>query len=358
MEKITKPQEKRNVRHYHLLEWIKEGRYDREELLKKLNELPSTKKKYSERTLNSDLATLKSEQDAIGKCIKIENRKYILRERNETINLGFDTNETLMLPIIENILSRYQAVPGIEKIIKTIRKSTNASVNDNLFFDNAFTYTSPHYLLKDKDTKAILTLLSFIKNGIVCEFNYSRVNQTREEINLHIVCPLQIRESLGRFYLVAVKYDSLKETNPNKLIVSNYAIDQIHNMRIDPAYDQSLTSQPEPYNFNYSDLVTKVNLKDRFTGSIGICTNYPEHIRPIKFYFADWALSHVIACPLHSSQKIIEYNNYVFVEKLNKKVVVGLIELTIYETFELEFRLASYREYCWVHSRGMDGSEK
>ncbi len=78
----------------------------------------------------------------------------------------------------------------------------------------------------------------------------------------------------------------------------------------------------------------------------------------IRRYFTGWALSHVVACPLHSSQTkpvYVENVDVIHLGEEGKGKLVGLVALETYNSQELSFRLASYRDFSWPHAIGING---
>jgi len=84
-----------------------------------------------------------------------------------------------------------------------------------------------------------------------------------------------------------------------------------------------------------------LDIERLFQHSLGVFLGSNPKI--IRRYFTGWALSHVVACPLHSSQTkpvYVENVDVIHLGEEGKGKLVGLVALETYNSQELSFRLA------------------
>lgn len=337
-----------------LLGWMAGGLYNQQELLSMLNEKLSPTKKVKFRMLGYYIAQIKKLPSMNGKDVEVVAGKYIISNRVGIVK--FEKQEKLMLPIIESILTKYSAIPGINRLMQVVRKELQISKSDEPYLKNAFIFTSPQISIHGDLQNAVLELLQYMYSGKACEFNYSKVEGNQLETKLHGVYPLQIRESFGRLYLVGLAIKSDKELSQHLMKPLIFAIDRIHKLKIDDYIPDDTEVDVNSAQFNYAELSKAVDIESMFKNSLGVFLGSETKI--IRRYFTDWALSHVVACPLHSSQTRPEYAKNIDVIHLRergKAKLVGLVTIETYDSQELAFRLASYRDFSWPHSIGING---
>jgi len=347
---------KRNKREALLMEWFEEGRY----ALNQLNTMMNARadlKPVSERTIDNDIKRIKGQLESKGHELVNHNGKYRIVEKIGLKHLNND--ERLMVPVIENLIKPYSIIPGIKRVIDEIRKEQRIGSTHSAVVSESMAFTSPHIVVNSKIQNLILSLLKFMFNGNACAFNYHDVHGRINGDVLQILFPLQVRENLGRLYLVGIP---VKYYNPNVRVESKYvrtfALDCILNLQVQAA-SEVFDENNQSYTYDYKSLIKELDLNNYFTHAIGVWRPPNGQVKTIKRYFAGWALSHVMACPLHSSQIQLEfYENIELIhlrEETNKITNVGLIQLEVYETPELYFRFAAFRDYSWCSSYGFTG---
>lgn len=337
-----------------LLGWMAEGLYNQQELLSMLNEKLSPNKKVKFRMLGYYIAEIKKSQSLKGRDVKVIGGKYVISNREGIVK--FEKQEKLMLPIIENILNKYSAIPGINRLMQVVRKELQISKSDEPYLKNAFIFTSPQISIHGDLQNAVLKLLQYMYTGKACEFNYSKVEGAQLDTKLYVVYPLQIRESFGRLYLVGLAPHSIRELSQHLIKPLIFAIDRIHKLKIDDFEPEDTEVDANTAQFNYEEILKALDIESLFKNSLGVFLG--SETKKIRRYFTDWALSHVVACPLHSSQTRPEYVKNVDVRHLKergKSKLVGLVTIETYDSQELAFRLASYRDFSWPHSIGING---
>ena len=334
--------------------WMAEGLYNQKELLSMLNEKLSPNKKVKFRMLGYYIVDIKKSQSLKGKEVKLIGGKYVINEREGVVN--FEKQEKLMLPIIESILTQYSAIPGINRLVQMVRKELQISKSDEPYLKNAFVFTSPQISIQGELQNAVLKLLHYMYSGKACEFNYSKVDGGQLDTKLHVVYPIQIRESLGRLYLVGIATHLIGDLKNGQIKPLIFAIDRIHRLRIEEYVPDDTEANTMSANFNYAEIMRELGIEPLFQHSIGVFLGSETTL--IRRYFTGWALSHVVACPLHRSQTKPVYEENVDVAHLGDKgrgMLVGLVTMNIYNSQELAFRLASYRDFSWPHAVGING---
>jgi len=347
---MTKPAEKRKKRETKLLELFQQGGYTLSEVRDELNAFLD-EECVSRQTVDGDIRRIKDQLLEKGQELINERGKYKIVLSSGMHNLS--NNEKLMVPILENLLSPYSIIPGIERLLAALKKK-HIVTNENSVLKNSIVFTSPHLVLVDRVKRAFLGLLDCIFKGEACCFMYSDVHSSGNNLQLVQLFPLQIRENLGRLYLIGLPFG--KEEKPSNL--KPYAIDCIAMGRIDPLsdLDDNDFEDVTNYTFNYEQLSNKLKLDEYFDGVIGTW-HTKEGKKKIERYFAGWALSHVEACPIHSSQKRVTEPKKIKLEHIGgfNELYVAKIQFDVHDTPELSFRFGSYRDYSWHVDYGEAG---
>jgi len=159
---------------------------------------------------------------------------------------------------------------------------------------------------KPKGLEHFYGLLYAIKNKRIVNFQHYKYWD--ETITNRTVHPLALKESQGRWYLVAV------DTKDNQL--KTFGLDRMTDIDIAKA------KYRETYDYD---------LKELFTHSFGIISLDSEKPQTVRLQFSYEQGQYVKTYPLHASQKIIEENN---------KVVI--MELILFITYDLIRELLSY----------------
>ncbi|MBM3419033.1 MAG: hypothetical protein FJY17_08975 [Bacteroidetes bacterium] len=184
----------------------------------------------------------------------------------------------------------------------------------------------------------------------------SRGGVSDMEKKYYVVYPIQIRESFGRLYLVGITPQSIENSANKQIKPLIFAIDRIHKKQIDEYEPNDIEANSISAHFNYTELLKTLDIERLFQHSLGVFLGSNPKI--IRRYFTGWALSHVVACPLHSSQtKPVYFENVdvIHLGEEGKGKLVGFVTLETYNSQELSFRLASYRDFSWPHSIGIHG---
>ena len=151
-------------------------------------------------------------------------------------------------------------------------------------------------------------LLFAIKNKRIVNFHHYKYWD--ETITKRTVHPLALKESQGRWYLIAV------DTKDNYL--KTFGLDRIANL------DIVKTKYRETYDYD---------LKELFAHSFGIISLDDEKPQVVRLQFSYEQGQYVKTYPLHASQILIEENS---------KLVI--VELVVFITYDLICELLSYGE--------------
>ncbi len=161
---------------------------------------------------------------------------------------------------------------------------------------------------KPKGLEYFYGLLYAIRNKKILNFqHYKYWDETLTNRTVH---PLGLKESQGRWYMIAV------DTKDKKL--KTFGLDRMSDI------DISKTSFRETYSYNLSEL---------FTNAFGIIKPDNEKPQVVRLQFNDEQGQYVKAFPLHTSQKITR--------ETDKEVIV---ELNVYTTYDFIKELLSFGE--------------
>jgi proteasome accessory factor B len=229
----------------------------------------------SRRTLQRDIKDIHSQLNIEIVNEKKGDKRYFIKNRAETEEYG------------ERLLESYQIVNAI---------NAAQEFNKFVFLDTR----------KPKGLDHFNALLHAIRNKKVLNFNHCKFPD--DILSKRCVHPLGLKESQGRWYLIAL------DTKDKKL--KTFGLDRIEDI------DISKTRFRETYSYN---------LPEFFAYSFGIAGTHSEKPQLILLKFSFAQAPYLKAYPLHSSQKIIEED---------KKSLI--IEINVYITYDLVKELLSY----------------
>ncbi len=227
------------------------------------------------RTLQRDIKDIYAQLDIEIVNEKKGDKRYFIKSRSETREHS------------QRLLESYQVINAIH---------ASQEFEDIVFLESR----------KPKGLEHFYGLLYAIKNKRIVNFQHYKYWD--ETITNRTVHPLALKESQGRWYLVAV------DTKDNQL--KTFGLDRMADI------DISKIKFREIYTYN---------LKELFTHSFGIISLDNEKPQTIRLQFNYEQGQYVKTYPLHTSQKIIEENN---------KVVI--VELVVFITYDLIRELLSY----------------
>ncbi len=227
------------------------------------------------RTLQRDIKDIYAQLDIEIVNEKKGDKRYFIKSRPETQEHS------------QRLLESYQVINAIH---------ASQDFEDIVFLESR----------KPKGLEHFYGLLYAIKNKRVVNFQHYKYWD--ETITNRTVHPLVLKESQGRWYLVAV------DTKDNQL--KTFGLDRMTDI------DISKIKFREIYTYN---------LKELFTHSFGIISLDNEKPQTVHLQFSYEQGQYVKTYPLHTSQKIVEENT---------KVV--MVELVVFITYDFIRELLSF----------------
>jgi hypothetical protein len=233
------------------------------------------------------------------------------------------------LPILINLLNMEEDLGAVKWLKKTL--DDNYNIDEKEWENETYFSSSIPELQNQHDVlKLSIELIKHMKNGNVLTCEYKPVDP-KKPIQNPIFAPLQVRLYDARYYLIAAEYVVGKF---NILDLKVMAIDQIRDWKVN-----NYQENEKPIHFDYDDFVKKSKLKTYFNYCVGV--TIPKEKKIIYTYtirFTGWAKSYVKNRFVHHSQVEINKNR-------NKDKDYVDIQIEVYDTFELLFILAKFREY-------------
>lgn len=241
------------------------------------------------------------------------------------------------LPILFNLLNTEENLAAIKWLKKLLNKKYNINEND---WNKKDYFSSPVPELPNQDEviRLSIDIIKHINKRNVIEFEYKPVD-TSKAMEYPIVAPLQIRLYDGRYYLYGAEN-----------INGTYNLSQLKVMAIDQIRDWEVNVyliNGKPEKFDYDRFLSKSRLKFYTNYCIGVTIPKKEEERiiyTITIRFYGWAKSYVKNKYIHHSQ--IEVN-----KKMNRGKDYVDIQITVYETFELDFILEKFRNYKEIREK-------
>ncbi len=270
----------------------------------------------------------------------IENHKlnFYLSELSE--------EERNTIPFLYSILSKYQYIPSVKMFYSSLEKQIEQN-KEIINVNSAVISINNHQKLEEMEMQMVLVkeILNYINNHVIIEFSYQSTSEGKktDKDNPAVVHPLQIRQYLGKFYLVAA-------TIEEPFIIRTYLLDNIrknnkNGYRLEPYIEEF----EDPTIIKITDFgvyLKKLKLDTHFDHCIGIMRDHKSHPVEIRRWFKGWAATAVISSPLHHSQIIINP------EKTYDDGKV-LIQIKVYNNEELKNHFGRFGNYSW----GIDEEE-
>ncbi len=315
-------------------------------LLEKLNEHIESNDdtEVTKRTLERDIKKLRDEG------VKIEVQRsgrssfYILKGNAEYFGEFLNEDEERTLPFLLEIIQSQHEFPAITWLKENLHK---LGVDFSDRGEKHFIMHQPHMSKHDEILRLSSQLIEHIERQEVIQFLYNRVNFGDEQ-KFQRVAPLQVRCYDGRYYLIGCYCG---ESGPYSNILV-YALDRIVDLCVNVAtdeeeYERQLNKndqflEPVVIHFDHKALAKKVSLKSHFEKSIGVVVDLNNPPRDIYFKCKDWVVSYLKNSPLHRSQKIVD----VLPHQIKLKKGEAIISIHVYDSVEVEFATARFREDC------------
>ena len=342
---------KKEIQYQSLIEIIKNNRgISPKDLLDQLNYKLQHEKlaTVKERTLDSIISDIRS-----GKFnrkpinIIFQNGKYKIENHKLNFYLSELTEDQRnTIPFLYSILSKYQYIPSVKMFYSSLKDQIEQN-KEIINVNSAVVSISNHQKLEDMDSQMILVqeILNYINNHVIIEFSYQSTSEGKktDKDNPAVVHPLQIRQYLGKFYLVAA-------TIQEPFLIRTYLLDNIgknnkNRYRLEPYFEEVVDTNIMKIT-NHEDYVEKLKLETHFDHCIGLMRDHRSHPVEIRRWFKGWAATDVISSPLHPSQIIMNPNEPYEDGKVQ-------IQIKVYNNEELKSHFRRFGNFSW----GIDDEE-
>jgi predicted DNA-binding transcriptional regulator YafY len=242
-------------------------------------------KKFSERTLQMDLKTMK-EDEALGylapiKFSKIE-KGYLYTDPNYSIaSVPLNDNDVQAIEFAASVLQQYKNVGLFEQFDDAVDKIFNAISIRNIFQEN-----DPRQVIQlekatyVKGSELIPELLSAVKEMSVISFSYTKFSS--EEAKQHKVHPYLLKEYRNRWYLIG-----MLDKNDR---ITTFGLDRISDLQL----------CTDKFRFNH-DFDPDIYFKHAY--GITTFSGQPEEV---QLSFTPRVGQYVLTQPLHETQQLIK----------------------------------------------------
>ena len=219
-----------------------------------------------------------------------------------------EDSERYTLPFLTALLRKYDFIPAVSRILESLPEVfgiTEAEMESA----NLMVHTGPEFFDLEKGNRQfarktlqlVIQILEHIHKEEILEFNYRRVSQIGDPFEtsyFHRVLPLQIRYYNELYYLVAADEERMR--------ISNFRVDQILKLRVDPAEDTDINEEALK---KLRQLKKTFKPKTHFQHVLGIWNSRPEDtLHDIDIEFRGWAGSHILKVRYHVSQTLVSMN--------------------------------------------------
>jgi hypothetical protein len=250
--------------------------------------------------------------------------------------MKIDEDCKMSLPILFNMLNTEKNLDIIDWLKKELKSKYGIKES---YWENE-TYISRVQTNFD-ETKRILLLnlcmklVEYMKKEIAIQFYYRNVNSPKKD-DLKVIAPLHLRFYDDAYYLYGKTHNGT-EFNEDLL---NFRVDMIEGLEVAPAVNEDDKNQ-DFITFNYAQLTENIDFNTYFYHCIGVWRKGEPKIIRVKF--THFACSHIINKPLHVTQQV-EDEGYEMIG--DQEVNYCIISINVYDTDELKFQLAKYREFA------------
>ena len=314
--------------------WSNEKEKTMENMINYINNCEDFDETYNKRTIEYDLNDLRKNYGVDITVIR-KNRKfyYEIKEKDE---LPFiDEAEKNDFGFLFSLINTHNELKSVIWLKNQLHEMYG--VEEKHFSTREF-FSMPAPLAGKKTIiiETAMEIVNYAKRGQGSQFFYRPVGKEKKH---KCVAPMHVRMYDGRFYLLAldmIGQDNIWNCSPKDPLI--YSIDMIEGLKVAPAQKElDDPSEDDDLNiyFNFKKEAARIGLKSYFDHCIGISRPSNQSPKIIKLKFTDWAIPHVLNQPIHHSQKTISNNDKVLI-----------VSVFVYDTFELEYSLGRYREFC------------
>ncbi len=236
------------------------------------------------------------------------------------------------LHLLQNLLKSFSGIPAAQRLLHEINQ-LQPEVRPALHID---------FRVGDIVASQYDKLSEALAGHRMLRFQYCSVHTQNQTLAKTIVCyPLQLRFYDRRYYLLAwpIKEEPILPPVFNDFEV--FAIDRIDDLEL---LETSVLCQR---------LTQNIDVNAYFAHCFGVYRpkiTAKNNIEPgITMYFKGWAVSYILACPLHPGQKLQKIKN--------THSDVQLFTFPVYDTFEAAFTFGRFRQYCWPAHLGPNATD-
>jgi len=349
---MSPAQERIKSRRLLLRTWMEEGAYSLQQLVEMLNSRIGPTYAVSDRTVDSDIHHIRSELLKEGMLLHTSGGRYHVASQPSGIVLA--DNEKRMIPLMQKLIEPFRIVPGIERFQKLLHHEFEVKSRDMSVVNNAVAFTSILVHMNPQVQNLALSLIDAMLRGQAIAFHYRQVPEEGKDDRMQLAYPLQIREAMGRLYLISAPVFP-REGHKNWRV---HALDEVRDLRVHPASNYVSEEHLPLTRFDYRSKTRDLDLDNLFRYSVGIWAESHEPAHRVIRYFAGWAIAHLKACPIHPSQTIIGIHSRIHLPHLpadEGPQDVAQVAFSVHDTPELQFGFGAYRGFSWAGRHGVRG---
>ncbi len=274
--------------------------------------------------------------------IQLKDNLYYLKNHQLNFYLNELNEEELhTIPFLYSILEKYKYLPAVNIFYKTLHAQLTAqqsSINILSAHVAIQNFQATDHMLQQMNL--VNKILEFINRQQAIEFSYqsTSLGKQNEKDTGVVVYPLQIRQYLGKFYLIGT-------TKENPYSIRYYLLDNIlHNKNryfLEGHINEEDEDSDKIETFDYEKLARLTKLKHYFDHCIGIMREENSVPVEIRRWFKGWAATAVLSSPLHPTQIVIDPHKTYGDGRV-------LIQITVYDNVELHNVLAKFGKDSWA----------
>jgi len=269
-----------------------------------------------------------------------DNDKYYYELDSDNIPFSakmlIDENYKMSLPILFSLLDTEENLDIIQWL-KTELKSKYGIIDEYWKNETYFSRVQTNFDEKNRIEllNLCMKLVEYMKKEVAIQFYYRNVNSPKKD-NLKVIAPLHLRFYDDAYYLYGMAHDGTSFTGD----LLNFKVDMIEGLEVIPAPNEDDDNE-EIITFSYATLTKDIDFDNYFKHCIGVWRKGEPKIIRIKF--THWSCSHIKNKRLHATQ-IEEEDGFETIG--DKEVNYCIIKIKVYDTDELKFQLAKYREFA------------
>lgn len=228
-------------------------------------------------------------------------------------------DERLTLPLLMGILYANQSLAIASKIYDQLQDKYNISEEE--IQSGIAIISNMQDFQNDNTVEIVVELQKLIYQNQRISFFYKPVS-LNEKVATVLTYPLQILYHDGLYYLWGIS--NLKDTK-----IKCYRIDRITKLK---------STKNAGLDWSFKQERDRLKIVKILEHIIGVVPPLPEQ-KPIKIRlkFFGWAAAYILSAPLHNSMIVQQ-----------KEENYCIVQITVYDSFEVAFLLGRFRDYCQV----------